>query len=247
MCKSCDKTVNEKDVGLSIYEENRQENNANNIFKQKSNDTGKICIACSKNMKTSNARKYDYANNNTTDNRNLCETTLKHASASLQTSGIDNPHAGIQSNGEIKSRETIPETISVNRSYARGNATFSVAKRRSSSPFSEPRKLTAIYGSCNCPQRCRNETCDITTLQNLNNERLLREMRLRAQWCLPVLNEISTFFKIANINDHCWEIFLLLSASTFLALCIGIKPMVYVLTIVLFLIFRLLVLYVLTK
>lgn len=139
-----------------------------------------------------------------------------------------------------------PETISVNRSYARGNSTFSVAKR-SPSPFSSSRKhITQGSSSNGSTYLCRHQSCDnntssydTSTLQNLNNERILNRMRQNTKRCAWLWDKFAGFVKDVNFNDNLLEVVLFICGSTFLALWFDIKPSSFVFEIVLVMLVKL--------
>lgn len=115
--------------------------------------------------------------------------------------------------------------ISVHRSYATGDTTSSVA-RRSPSPFSRSQNLMSL------PQNGLDLTNDTTTLQNLNNERILYRMNQKAtfyhrSWC--IFRSIAT---CTGWDDHLAELILLICGSTFLALCLDLPPTTFVMDII---------------
>ncbi|XP_045181052.2 titin-like isoform X2 [Mercenaria mercenaria] len=129
---------------------------------------------------------------------------------------------------EVKQMFCDPNTIasiSVHRSYAKGDSTSSVA-RRSPSPFSKSRNLMT------CAHNGTYDFTDTTTLQNLNNERILHRMNQKSTcyhrcWCL--FRSVAT---ATNWEDYLAEIILLICGSTFLALCFDLAPMTFIIDIV---------------
>ena len=110
--------------------------------------------------------------------------------------------------------------ISVNRSYAKGDSTFSVAVR-SSSPF--PADLLNRISA-------DESTTEETDSQNKNNDRI--EKRLK----LDDVTESSP----GNVtwDDHVLELILLISGSTFLALCFDLPPWMFTLDVLVVLLIR---------
>lgn len=134
---------------------------------------------------------------------------------------------------DVKQEFVDPETvsvISVHRSYAKGDSTSSVA-RRSPSPLSRSRNpMTFKKNSRHCDI---NEFSDTTTLQNMNNERILMKMNKQ----VPLSRKCFMYFRsLAAANtweDHLIEILVLIFGSTFLALCFDLPPTTFIVDILL--------------
>ena len=178
----------------------------------------------------------DVRNNNTVGDDTLCHENYSPLT-NVNNNGI------IASECESVNNQKQPEMISVNRSYAKGNSTFSVAKR-SPSPFSNSRKpmtnsnlSQSHFNMCRFPN---NEGYDVSTIQNINNERILSRMKRNTQWCTRLWDRIHSAVNITNVDDYLSELCLCICGATFLALCLDIKPLSYVLLIVLAMVIKLL-------
>ena len=121
--------------------------------------------------------------------------------------------------------------IAVNRSYAKGDSTFSVAKR-SPSPMSRRKRLGVNNGtnrrtSPHLNRQSQTTISDMTsTLQNLNNERI----RLKRQncWMTKLWYWFVKYAKVNNVDDLFLEMLLLICACTFTALLFDMCPSTHV-------------------
>lgn len=179
----------------------------------------------------------DILNNN---DKNISANKNEHNGWAV-TDGSHDTHSTYQT--EVKQLYCEPCTvssISVHRSYAKGDTSSSVA-RRSPSPFSRSRNLMTY--SQNGLELCN----DTSTLQNLNNERILHRMNQRATF----YHRFWTIFRslvTCKESDDCWlEIILFVCGSTFLALCFDLSPTTFVLDIILALIVKVVLSYVLNE
>lgn len=191
---------------------------------------------CDDQMRSDDVKTSDVRNNNTTDN----SMVWKENSASLTCAKqSDKTKTNTSEERKYVICEKEPQMISVNRSYARGNSTFSVAKR-CPSPFPTSRKLVIdsdLFHS-------HLSGYDVTTLQNISNERILSRMKRKTQWCAGLWERVTSLVNVTNLEDHVWEVFLLLCGTTFLALCFDIKPLTYMFTIMLAMMMKLILSYV---
>ncbi|XP_060592101.1 muscle M-line assembly protein unc-89-like isoform X2 [Ruditapes philippinarum] len=124
----------------------------------------------------------------------------------------------------LKSKYCDPSSvsiISVHRSYAKGDSTSSVA-RRSPSPFSQSR--SSINGVNNCHSDCT----DTSTLQNLNNERILHRMNKETSLCHKCWHLLCSFATTTKWENYLWEIIFFISGSTFMALCFDLPPTTFI-------------------
>ncbi|KAL4218272.1 hypothetical protein ACF0H5_023008 [Mactra antiquata] len=129
---------------------------------------------------------------------------------------------------EVKQRFIDPETvsvISVHRSYAKGDSTSSVA-RRSPSPLSRSRNpMTFNQNGRNCDMYSSNDT---STLQNMNNERILMKMNRNVPLSSKCLAYLRSIASTNSWEDHLIELFVLLCCGTFLALWFELSPSTFV-------------------
>jgi len=119
--------------------------------------------------------------------------------------------------------------IAVNRSYAKGDSTFSVAKR-SPSPMSRRKRLGMNNGtnrrtSPHLNRQSQTTISDVTsTLQNINNERILCRLKRQNCWMTKLWNWFVKYAKVNNVDDLFLEMLLLICASTFTSLMFDMCP-----------------------
>ena len=114
---------------------------------------------------------------------------------------------------EFKSDDSSVSRISVNRSYAKGESTFSVATR-SSSPYPPDFKK-------NLKQNESKE--NLSALRNKNNGATEKNLKTDSV-CLTRSSPDSVTW-----DDHVLEIVLMISGSTFLGLCFDLPPWLFML------------------
>jgi len=127
--------------------------------------------------------------------------------------------------------------IAVNRSYAKGDSTFSVAKR-SPSPMSRRKRLGINNGtnrrtSPHLNRQSQTTISDVTsTLQNMNNERILSRLKRQNCWMTKLWNWFVKYAKVNNVDDLFLEMLLLICASTFTSLLFDMCPSTHVFIII---------------
>ena len=191
--------------------------------------------------------------NNNEKNRNLNENhTFKSGNDVTRKSREDmvrRSRSARISNKDLEERTIYYEQptiskIAVNRSYATGDSTFSVA-RRSPSPYPYTRTPVS-YSQNEAPSGIspRSTIKDTSTLQNLNNERILKKMK-RSDILLISWNYFSKFLYRICDEVHVSELFLMLCGCTCLALYIDLPPSTFILDILIALFIRMVLKFVL--
>ncbi|XP_052764030.1 uncharacterized protein LOC128205972 isoform X2 [Mya arenaria] len=132
-------------------------------------------------------------------------------------------HSNVTNNNSIydNNPENVSE-IAVNRSYARGNSTFSVAKR-SPSPFSTRRKGPVVLKPAGAGLK---ESLDPNSpaLQNKNNEIILNKLNKQNSWPKKTWDCVVKHGKITEVDDLLLDMMLLVCATTAGALLLDISP-----------------------
>lgn len=132
----------------------------------------------------------------------------------------------IKADKDLKSGADSVAKISVNRSYAKGDSTFSIAVR-SSSPY--PPGFTNTLSADSNQIKSRTELCD---LQNKNNNVIERRLQI------DEIHQNKSSPGTVTWDNHVLELILLISGSTFLALCFDLPPWMFMLDILVALVIR---------
>lgn len=161
---------------------------------------------------------YDSLNNN-----RYCSNYINKSSELSETEHYSARESVCEFDHVIRSYDSKVDvsTISVNRSYATGDSTFSVAKR-SLSP--EVNSIKQIFESTRIEHSKPEEKHDNPEIQKLDNEAVRYNMK--RQYNLSNLTPTS-FIKFASsdeLEDNLSEVMLLFCGCTFLALMFDVTP-----------------------
>ena len=165
-------------------------------------------------------------NNNNTEKQNGNITWIENCQVLEEGPCIQSPLNYASKNAD--DQDNVCE-IAVNRSYAKGDSTFSVAKR-SPSPMSRRKRLGMNNGtnrrtSPHLNRQSQTTISDVTsTLQNINNERILCRLKRQNCWMTKLWNWFVKYAKVNNVDDLFLEMLLLICASTFTSLMFDMCP-----------------------